>query len=122
MKRSKNHGSQAGFSDYRNVHYPSLLEGMASVIDLYGVSSQEYFDRVLSTDDREALYSDWEKVGRDLWEVLVRSKTEFLERLSVEMQGLEGPLDDETIQKALEESISHLLVQQNIESTNHEQV
>lgn len=121
MKRSKNNGSQTGFSDYQNVHYPTLFEGMASVTDLHGILSQKYFEQIFSSNDQEALYSDWEKVGHDLFGVFVRTKVDFLNRLRENLHVPEGEITRDVVRNALQQSISRLVAQQNLESRNHEQ-
>lgn len=113
MKRSRKNVRTFKTGDYQNVDCPSFLQGMASVVDLYGLLAEADFEKALMMDDKRALYSDWEKVGDDLFEVLRQCGADFINRLEIDPQSLEKEISPEAIQQALEEALSSFVVHQH---------
>lgn len=46
----------------------SFLKGMARVLDIGSTRNKHAYD--FSKSDKEAISSDWSKVGKDMWKVI----------------------------------------------------
>ena len=59
--------------------YP-FLNGMGSVLDLSG--SSDSLDWILNRSDEEAIRSDWEMVGENLWDALSQAEVVYKDKLT----------------------------------------
>ena len=53
---------------------PSFLEGLARVVDFFGVLQEYNTSSTPESADLRAMRADWEAVGADLWKVLERTQ------------------------------------------------
>jgi hypothetical protein len=49
---------------------PSFLEGMARLVDVYGILNEYNYSFSDEEADIRAIRSDWENVGDDIWEAI----------------------------------------------------
>jgi len=59
-------------SSYTDIFYtrPSFLEGIARIVDFFGVLQYYNTSTTPQATDERALRADWAAVGADLWDVL----------------------------------------------------
>jgi hypothetical protein len=86
--------------DARN-HFPTFLDGMASVIDIHGLIFKYYVEKISKISDYTALRSDWEMVGQDIRQIVSQIEKDL-------GQELQKPLKDAP-SKALEEAFEKIV-------------
>lgn len=45
----------------------AFIRGMARIVDLFSAAQSPEVERILSTTDADAIRSDWQAVGDDMW-------------------------------------------------------
>ncbi len=74
----ENSQQQLVFTEKANSPYfPSYWESVASVYDLYGILLGYLLERFKNISDQEALKSDWERVGQDIKDIMIRTHHEL---------------------------------------------
>jgi len=56
------------------MSWKDFLYGAASVLDLSGSMGNAQVNEILRKSDAEALRSDWEAVGQDMWKAIEQSE------------------------------------------------
>ncbi|MGH7453123.1 MAG: hypothetical protein ACRENG_17370 [bacterium] len=84
MKELDKENSQQQFyftGKANSPYFPSYWESVASVYDLYGILLVYLIEGFKTFSDQEALKSDWERVGQDIRDVMIRTQDELGEQL-----------------------------------------
>lgn len=98
-------------------HFPSYWESVASVYDLYGTLFEYLIERFKNISDQEALKSDWERVGQDIKDIMIRTQ----HRLAMQLRDVNNLAIEEATIEALDKVIAEIELDKGTGKKQNEQ-
>ncbi len=120
MKKIDKDNSQQQFyftEKTSSPYFPSHWENAASIYDLYGILLGYLIERFKNISDREALKSDWERVGQDIKDIMLRTQNE----LGAQLKNADNLAIEEAIVKAIDKINAEIEIDKVIGKKQNEQ-